>query len=77
VEGPSGQVLLPRLYNKFGVGAYEGYYFISMYRVQKQKLFKHEKQEEYNRKDTDKKILQKLQETHFAQGNKILKGIGQ
>jgi hypothetical protein len=45
--------------------------------VQEQKLFKHEKQEEYDRKTSIKKILQKLQETYFAQGNKILKCTGQ
>jgi hypothetical protein len=42
--------------------------------MQEQKLFKHEKQKEYNRKDTDKKILQTLQAAYGTQGNK---GIGQ
>jgi hypothetical protein len=42
--------------------------------MQEQKLFKHEKQEEYNREDTDKEILQTLQETYSTQGDK---GIGQ
>jgi hypothetical protein len=42
--------------------------------MQKQKLFKHEKQKEYNRKNTDKKILQTLQKTYSTQGDK---GIGQ
>jgi hypothetical protein len=40
--------------------------------MQKQKLFKHEKQKEYNRKNTDKKILQALQAPYGTQGDKVV-----
>jgi len=40
--------------------------------MQEQKLFKHEKQEEYNREDTDKKILQTLQAPYGTQGDKVV-----
>jgi hypothetical protein len=40
--------------------------------MQEQKLFKHEKQKEHNRKDTDKKILQTLQKAYSTQGDKVV-----
>jgi predicted alpha/beta-fold hydrolase len=38
--------------------------------VQRQKLLKHEEQEEYYRKASAEKVLQKLQASYAAQGDK-------
>jgi hypothetical protein len=46
--------------------------------VQRQKLFEHEEQEEYHRQASAQEVLQELQETYYAQGDKGLEGwIGQ
>ena len=45
----------------------------SVYRVQGQKLFKHEEQEKYDRKASTEEILQALQKTYGSQGDKGIK----
>ena len=62
-------VLLQRYWN-------ERHNTFSVYRVQGQKLFKHEEQEEYDRKASAEEILQALQETYSAQGDKGIKNSG-
>ena len=43
---------------------------VSVYRVQRQELFEHEEQEEYDREASAEKVLQKLQASYDAQGDK-------
>ena len=59
-------VLLQRCWN-------ERHNTFSVYRVQRQKLFKHEEQKEYDRKASAEEILQAVQETYSAQGDKGIK----
>jgi hypothetical protein len=52
----------------------ERHYSFSMHRMQGQKLFQHEEQEEHYRQDSVEEVLQKLQASYAAQRDKGMKG---